>query len=475
MSTSQTTSQNIKGKVLRGGIALTLRRILVTPLSLANVLVVARILGPERYGIITIALGIIYFLGRTCRMGLHIYLIRQPDSSKKTSEEILAFYNTVGIAICVLLWFAAPALGWWTGKSATTEVFRWLLPAVWLDSVSRVFISQLERELNFTRVGLIEALGMGVNYLSAIALVLMGWGYWGPIAGTVLGFDVQAGLGAFSYPLAWRWRWHWSVLRPALAYGLTYSGSDWILELRLLRIPILVSRLVSVEAAGLINIAFRMAHQLSMLRLVVRRMSISVMAKLLDAPDRIRRAIGQGMAYQALTIGPVCAAFSCCAAWLIPLMFSSEWLVSAKIFPFIAFGILVSSIFDLHSSTLYAAGRNREVAKVNFAYVGILWLVSVALLPSLGVWGYGIAEVMALAGYVVIHRSLSKLYGSPNYSKAVWLIAATIFPLFGGVFLSPVWAIVVFIASYGLVFLLNSKLRKLPMELLSARKSPKSA
>ena len=455
------TPKSLKEKVLKGGISLSIRQLFVAGLSLVNVLVIARILGPERYGIVTIVLGIFYFFTPTLKLGLHVYLVRKPELLKNDSEQIVAFYNTVGVAIIALLWCAAPLVGWWTGKTEVTQGLQVVLPVLWLDQVGRISITMLERDLRFAQVGVIEAVAQIANYLLSVILVLTGWGYWGPIFGTVARYIVQASLAYFFYPVTWRWRWHWQSLKPALHYGLSYSSSDWLLNLKNLRVPLLVSRLLGVEAAGLISIAIRLAEQLAILQMVVRRMSISVMAKLIDDPEKTRNAISQGMAYQALLIGPVCAVFSCISAWIIPIMFSNQWLISAKIFPFIALGTMVGAIFELHASTLYATGKNYEVARRNLWFVGILWLANILLIPTLGLWGYGLAEIIALPSYYWIHLSIAKLFGSPNYQNVFWLTLASAIPLFGGAFLPPVLGIGLLVVSYGLIFLFNPSLRKI--------------
>jgi O-antigen/teichoic acid export membrane protein len=450
---------------MRGGVSLTLRQLLVAALSLVNVLVIARMLGPALYGVVTIVLSIFYFLTQVCRLGLQVYIVRKPELEHDEPEQIQAFYNTLGIGFCVILAAIAPLIGWWTKEPSVTLAFQAVLPALWLDLMCRVPTSMLERELKFGQIGLLEALARIVMYFSAIPLVLMGWSYWGAIAGTILGYAVQAGLAFYFYPVRWRWRWQWKVVQPALHYGLMYSGSDWIMNLRRLRLPLLVSRLGGLEVVGFISIAIRLADQLSILRLVVRRMSISVMAKLIDQPDQVRNAISRGMTYQALLIGPLCAAFACSSAWLIPLMFSHEWMISAKIFPFIAIGTLVGAVFELHASTLYATGQNGEVAQRNAWYVGILWATTIAFLPVMGLWGYGLSEIVALPTFYLIHQSVSKTFGSPNYWDATWITVASTLSMFAGAFLPPWGAIAVLILSYGMVIVCCPRVRKIPFEL----------
>lgn len=464
--------KDLKKRVIKGGFYLTLRQILVAVLSLVNVLVIARALGPAQYGVVTITLGILYFLNRVLKLGLPAYLVRVPDLSEDLSRQVMAFYNTLGVLACVALWFIAPIFGWWTGANDVTLALRGSIPAVWLCMVSWVSVSLLERDVRFVEVGVVEAVSQFLNYFVSIALVLMGWGYWGPVVGTVARYLARTLLAYRYHPVSlFHWRWQWPTLEPAVKYGLAYSGSDWLLSLKDLRNSLLVSRLVGIEAAGIIGIAIRLVEQLAMLRLIVIRMSISVMAKMTSDPEKTRATISKGMAYQAMLIGPICALFACVSEWVIPLMFDERWLSSAKIFPLIAIGVLISSLFDIHASTLYAAGKNRDVAVLNFVYVGSLWLISALLIPTLGLWGYGIAEVMALPSFFLVHRSIRLFCGLPNYWNAVWIVLATVITLISSIFLPPIVSTSVFIGSYAVVYLINTDVRKLTTELVYLKRS----
>ncbi|MFM2063460.1 MAG: hypothetical protein RLZZ507_3130 [Cyanobacteriota bacterium] len=464
-------SNNLKKKVIQGSIYLTIQQLLASGLSLVSALFVARILGPKDYGIVTTSLGIFYFLKWSGRMGLGAYIVRQPDLSEDGVQQILCFYNTVGILFCCILWLATPIFSWSTGQDTVGELLQWLVPAVWLDMIGSVPASMQERELNFKQVGLIDAIAQSANYLLSIALVLMNRGYWGPIAGTILQFLVFAVLSFYYYPIGWRLVWNWQFLKPAIQYGSIFYFSNWVFSLKSLTIPLFVSRLAGIEAAGIANIATRMLQQLSLLRSVINRMSLSVMAKLIDDPGATRRTISKGMAYQALLMGIVCASFSCCGTWLIPTLFGNKWLLSAQIFPILALAASVGSIFDLHSSTLYAAGYNREVAVFHIGYIGVLWLSCLIMIPLLGLWGYGAAEIIALPGYFLIHRSFTKVYGSPNYWNVFWIFLAAIPPLFASIWFPTLTNFLILAISYALLLSINANVRKIIVELWSLVRS----
>ncbi|MGD1855743.1 MAG: oligosaccharide flippase family protein [Leptolyngbyaceae cyanobacterium] len=457
--------KSLKSQVLKGSFYLTLRQLLASGFSLVSTLVIARVLGPESYGLVAAALGIFYFLRWTSRFGLGAYLVRKPDFVQEDAEQILAFYNTGGILLCGVIALAAPLFGWWVGHEEVTKILWVLTPAIWLDMVTIVSSSLINRSLRFDQISLLEAVAQTLNYSISIPLVLVFNSYWGPIVGTLVQFVLATIMARHFYPVRWGFRWQWKIMKPALTYGLTYYGSNLLFNLRSLTVPLFIGRLVGIEAVGITNIAIRMVHQLMLLRHVLKRMSVSVMAKLTDDPQAIRRALTKGMTYQALMMGLVCGGFSSCASWLIPTVFGDKWLLSAQIFPLIGIATLVGAIFDLHTAVLYAVDRNNMVSWLNFAYTGLLWLSCLLLAPVLGIWGYAIAEILAIPAYYLAHRAINQQFGSPKYGLVFNFVLAAIPPSLVSIWYPPIVNVSVFLLSYGILFLVSSDARQLLGEL----------
>ncbi len=462
--------KSFKTKLLQGGIALAARQAISTVFSVLNVLVVAKILGPEKYGIVAIAMGVYFFLVWTSKLGVGIYAVRQTELPKDAPRQILAFYNTLGALLAVLLWFCAPAFGQWLGQPAVIPVVRFLALPLWLEMIGNASVVMMERELLFAEIGMGETIGQMCNYAVSFPLVFLGYGYWGP----VIGLATQ-GIGELLFarhykPVPFQLRWRKSFIVPALKSGIAYTSANWILSLRSLAVPILVTRFAGVEAVGIITLATRFAEKLGVFRMVLNRMSISVLTKLLGQPEKIRSAISQGMVYQLLMVAPACAVFSCCSVWFITFMGKDEWLLSSKMFPFLAASVMIAAMFEMQSSALYAAGKNREVGQFNLGYVALLWVTAILGLNFLGVWGYGFALLAAIPSYAVLHLNLRKLCGTPEYANAFLLVLATLPALFAGPWM-PFWmGLLLLAACYAGAFALSPGLRKIPLELYGAWK-----
>ena len=454
-------AQGLQRKGYSGEFYLALRQLFSTGLSLVGVIVLARILGPENYGVVVVTVGVFFFLAGFSLLGLNVYLVRQPELPEDGKEQVFAFFNTVGILFCFLIWLLAPGISAWSGEPAVCLLLRCMVPALWFYMIASVSISMLERELRFAEVSLIETLSHVANYAVSIPLVLIYQTYWGPIIGFILQFFLLAALAYYRYPIVWQWRWQGSFIKRALRHSFLLSSANGILLLRGLTIPLLVSRLAGIEAAGVVSIAIHFADSLAVLRLAIRRISVNMIAKISQNLEAIRAILGQGITFQIILVGPLLALFACCAAWLIPFVLGAEWLLSVQVFPLIAIASLVSAAFDLHASTLHAVGENKAVIQFNLLYVAILWVVSWLTLSTLGVWGYGLAEIATLPSYFFMHYWLTKQCGSPDYRDSFWVIMATLPALIFGPWIPALLGLALLFAGYGLLFYFRPQIRRM--------------
>jgi PST family polysaccharide transporter len=461
-------TSSLKERALQGGLYLALRQLVSVILSLVSVLVVARTLGPASYGIYAVAAGLLYFAIETGRLGLDVYLIRAKELPEDAPEQLLGFFATVGTPACLLLTCLLPLTGSWTDSPEMPGVLQALVPVLWLALMAGVPIAVLERQMRFDQVGLAEAVAQIVNCMVTIALVFAGWNFWGPVVGLGVQFALLTALAFRFCPLRPRLFWRTDFVAVALRQSLLYVGANWIWALRSLTVPVLLSRLAGLEAVGVVSIAVRLAEQLGVLRNVAYRLSISTLARLGDDTAAVRRAISRGLTYQGLMVGPLYAVFSCLAPWVVPLLFGDAWLTSTRIFPFVALGILVNTVFNLHSSALYAAGRNGEVAVFHLWHVALLWSAVWLLVPTFGLWGFAAAEVVALLSYLSIHRSLVRLCGTPAYGDSLWLLATTVPVLLAGPWLAPWLGLLLVALCYALLFSLRPGIQGIPSELINA-------
>ncbi len=193
-----------------------------------------------------------------------------------------------------------------------------------------------------------------------------------------------------------------------LSYGVGLTASLRTWQLRTLVNPLIVGRFVGAEGVAYVALAIRIAEALGSFRLAAGRMAIAALARLQDRRERVPQGAGAGSVSPGGHSGPV--AMCICLARAV----SSCGMSSARagcpafaIYPFAAAGVLVNSVYNLQASALFVVGKQWLVMRAYAAYVVLLALTTLILLPRLGLIGYGWAELVACSAYCLIHSGLA--------------------------------------------------------------------
>lgn len=421
----------LRDKVLDGGLYLVLRQGLGTIFSLVGVLMVTRIIGPSQYGLYAAALGIFAYLQSLCQWGISTYLVRSEGTDRpEVQHQAFSLLLVLGTLGAVLAVAALPFIQAWMKLSGFVDIARFLFVSLPLVLVAVVPLARLERALEFKTIAKVELAGQFVFYAVALPFALKGAGAWAPLWGWWAQqlLLVSALYGTTRY--CPRWRWHPATIRQIIGYGLGFSASVWIWQLRSLVNPLLVSAFAGVEAVGFVSLAIRLSETLGFITAATWRLSISALARIQDDLRQLNRAVTEGMRLQVMVMGAFFLMFTLTAPWIVPHVFGPRWLPVLALFPFVALGSLSNAMFNLHSSALYVLTRNWEVSKFHLAHI-VLFAGSAALwLPRFGMLGYGFAEVSAIASYGVVHAYLQRELGSPDYGLALLWWAAIGLALF---------------------------------------------
>lgn len=388
-------------------------------LSLASLLLVTRVIGPTHYGVFVAAAGIQAYLVNLGQLGLNVYLIRSETAPTPREYNVAATLTlSIGVSLALLVWLLLPLLERWLRLPHFGAVMPMLLAALPLQLLGLIPTAHMERGLNYQRVAAAELAAQAVNMLVAIPLAWKGYGATAPavalLVSQTVGLLLLLKFGGQRLTLAW----DGAIARRMLGYGLGYASSLWVWQLRQLVNPVLVARFAGAEAVGIIALALRFVDLLSFVKTATYRVAMSALAKMQGDATRVRNAITEGAGLQVLTVGPLFVGFAVLAPLLLPKFFGTAWEASMTVFPFIALGVLVNAVFNLHSSVLYVYRRNAAVAAFHAANVTLLVGAALVLVPRYGAIGYGWAEVVALASYAVIHATVARQIGSPNYRRA---------------------------------------------------------
>jgi len=199
-------------------------------------------------------------------------------------------------------------------------------------------------------------------------------------------------------------------------------------QLRTLVNPVFVGRFAGLEAVAYVAFALRIADGLGFLRTVASRLGIAALARLQHNREAFADALEKALLLQVITLGPLLGAFVLFGPWITQNFFGPRWLQAIAIFPFVAAGVLVNSVFNLLASALFAIGQEWAVMRAYSSHVLLLAGATCVLLPKVGVVGYGWAELIACTGYIFMLSRLGAV-AKVSYRRILPVTSLCLLPL----------------------------------------------
>jgi PST family polysaccharide transporter len=410
---------------MRGGAYLSLRSVLGTVLGLLGVFFLTRAIGPANFGLYNAVLGIFTFVQFAALQGISTYLLRLEEERDEIYHQAFTLLVILTAGTLALILAGLPILEEWVRLEGFEPVALAMFLALPVIALARIPTARLERALDYKQVAKSEFAGNLGFYLIALPLAYRGYGVWACVVGWWVQQVVTLAMVYRAAPYGPRLYWDRKLAGRVLRYGFSFSASSLVFQTRDLIYPLVVGRYLGADALGYVALALRLVKRLTIVKEIAYRLSVPALARVQRDRTRMIRAVTEGMQLQVLAQAPLLVGFGWFGLWFLPFAFGPEWRPAMEVYPFIALSYLANSIFNMLSSGLYALGRNLRVVAFSATYVALLFGSAFLLVPRFGLLGYGLAEVVALASYAVIHYNFSRVVGSPAYRlTAIWGVAA---------------------------------------------------
>lgn len=414
-----------RAHLARGGVYLVLRQIAGTGLSLVAMFFVTRTIGAAAYGSFAATLVIVTLAHSICLLGIPVFLLRQATAPAQSDYDI-AFTLTImlGSAVTIAGLATSTVLETVTGLPGVGVVGAVMFLATLLVFAAAIPTVVIERSLDFRRIAAIELASQVANVAVSLPLAYFGARVWAPVAGWWAGLCAGT-LLAFVFG-SYRPRLRWQARRASemLAFGIRFSASAWVFQLRQLFNPLLVGPFLGAEAVGVYALTARIIEALTFVKAIAWRMSLAAFGQMGGSNERIAAIAARGGRLQLLIILPLLLGFSLVGPRLVTLVLGRDWGATLALFPPLAMTAILGSAFTLQASALHVAGRSPRVAMYTAVQVVLLMSAGWGTIPFFGMTGIVLAEIAAFGAYPLLHRAMVDVYG-PSRMTLTYVLGAT--------------------------------------------------
>jgi O-antigen/teichoic acid export membrane protein len=395
---AQTGRRTLREQAVRSGAYMATREAAGMLVRLAGVTLVVRLIGPGSYGIYAGAAAFVAVAALTAQGGVEVFLIRQQDE-----PEPLLYSQAFSYLLAASLGVTAVSIGLSFVAGAfihiprALDVFRVLVLTVPVNVLWAPAQAAIERRFDFRLMGTIEVIGDVVLYAVAVPLAFAGLGPWCLVAGFAAWQSWLFVASLVSSGLRLRPAWSAATARRLAANGVSYAGKDWIDSIGGLVVPVVVGGFCGAAGVGLVSFGARLVDTAAFAQRSGWRVGLVSMSSVRE-PDRLRRGLEEGSLLQFLVLGAPIAGLALTARWLVPLVFGASWSPAIAVTALIGLSVLLRGPGDIQATLLFSRGRNVAVTTSAAIRQVAIVAVAVTLVPLIGIDGYGIASLAALAG-----------------------------------------------------------------------------
>ncbi|MGB3812598.1 MAG: lipopolysaccharide biosynthesis protein [Shinella sp.] len=226
-------------------------------LKFVTVPILARLLTPEEFGAVAVALAVVQFLAMIGGAGLASALILEPKEDEETIHSV--FWANLGFAFLMaagLYLFAEPLAGWF-GATDAAYLLRLMCLLIPLQLAGDVAYALIARRMQFSRDALWNMISESIAAIAAVILALAGFGIWALVAQLfVSGVIRLAGLFFVSRYLP-RFRFRLDGVVRLTRFSLGLMGSEVANFVTFQSPMVVISRFLGLADAGAYSAANR--------------------------------------------------------------------------------------------------------------------------------------------------------------------------------------------------------------------------
>lgn len=226
-------------------------------LKFVTVPILARLLSPEEFGAVAVALAVVQFLAMIGGAGLASALILEAKEDEETIHSVfwanLAFAFLMAAGLYV---FAEPLAGWF-GASDAAHLLRLMCLLIPLQLAGDVAYALVARRMQFSRDALWSMVSESLAAVAAVIMALAGFGVWALIAQLFVAAVIRlAGLFFVSRYLP-RLRFRLASVVRLARYSLGLMGSEIANFITFQSPMVVISRFLGLADAGAYSAANR--------------------------------------------------------------------------------------------------------------------------------------------------------------------------------------------------------------------------
>lgn len=434
-------SDSLKNKTFKGTLWSTVERFSVQGVGFVVMILMARVLTPEDYGLVGMLTIFIAISQSLIDSGFSQALIRKQDRLEIDNSTVFYFNIIVGIILYLILFFCAPLIARFYDEPMLVPLTRVISLSVLINSFVVVQRALLTVEIDFKTQAKASLTAAIISGIIGIVMTYTGWGVWAIVWYQITNLFVNV-------LLLWvlsKWRpkliYSWKSFRELFNFGSKLAISGIIDTLYTNIYLIVIGKVFKASDLGYYTRAQQFAaFPSSNLTSIIQRVTFPVLCSIQNDDQRLRSVYRRFLRLSAFVIFPLMIGLAVLAKPVILLLLKEQWAFAATLLSIICFQMMWYPIHGINLSLLQVKGRSDLFLKLE------IWKKCVGVAILCATIPFGLVA-MCLGGILtsLICLVINTYYTGKLIEAGFWLQMQDLLP---AMIYSMTMGVVVFISVY---------------------------
>lgn len=366
-------------------------------LQILSLIVMARFLSPDDFGVYAILMIFVTFMNIFTSMGVSQVIIHLDNPDQRMLSSIFYLNMAVGIALFGLFYLLAWPIADFFDNQIIVHLLQIIGCSFIITALTVVQKSLLEKYLHFKRVVTLETIALTISSITGIVAAIAGLGIYSLLIATLL----NASIFSIGIWLNSHWRpspmFAFGDIRQIMSYSLNLTGFSIINYFARNADKFLIGKFWGSSALGVYSVAYKiMLYPLDNVSGVIIRVLFPAFSQVKHDNPRFKNSYLKTISLIALVTFPVMAGMLVVARPLVAVIFGEKWQGLSTLLMTLAPIGMVQSIVTTVGSIYTAKGTTALMFKIGAANAVVTVISFVIGLPF-GVEGVAIAYAIANA------------------------------------------------------------------------------
>lgn len=341
-------------------------------------IILARLLDPEHYGVLSLMLIFTTLANVFIQQGFNTALIQNKDVTEEDYSSVFWVSLSVATLIYVILFFSAPYIAEFYNMPDIVAPFRVITLMLFPGSLNSIQLAKVSREMNFKKVFYSNFGAIIISGIVGILIALLGGGLWALVVQTMLNVFVACFVMRYTVQLKIRLVCNLKRVRILFSFGWKLLVSSLLDTLYQDIRSLVIGKKYDSGTLGYYNQGNQFPKFIiSAINGAIQSVMLPAMSLKQDDKNQVKAMMRNSINVSAYIIFPMMAGLAAVATPLVKILLTDKWLPCV---PFLQIYCLNYAFYPVHSCNLQAInamGRSDlflklEIIKKSYGIVAIL-------------------------------------------------------------------------------------------------------